>query len=237
MSFRFSYLLTMFAILVCCMSHSQNNIDDLIRLNKEYAKRSSLKMDIVYQGFASYHSKEPEDTQYGIVKKQGENIYNQIGQLESLHNEECNLIVDENAKMISIMKILSKADVPDLESVLDLIEKYMGKSKNIIQVKIDQTHKEYSIKIPGYSEYSEIRLVYDFKLWLVKKIILYYNQEESVVEGGKKEKPRLVITYKNIDTNPIFSKTEFKIERFVKRENDQYIGIGKYKGYKVISQI
>ena len=214
----------------------EGKIKDLVRLNKEYSKRDELSMIVVYQGYSSYTSREPMDTLYGIVKQQGENIYNQIGVLESLHNELCNVVVDEDDKTINIMKIISKSEAPELDKLMQLVEKYMNNSNSITQVTLDKIHREYRIVIPGNSEYSEIRIVYDYKNWLVKKMILYYSKEESVNQGGKKEKPRLVITYKDIVLHPTFMKNEFKLERFVKKEGDRYVGVGKYFDFKVISQ-
>ncbi|MFN5442754.1 MAG: hypothetical protein ACK48V_00840 [Crocinitomicaceae bacterium] len=230
-------LFTLFALLNFDCISQDNKSKDLVKLNKEYSKRSSIQMQTVYQGFSSYTSKDPVDTQYGIVKQQGENVYYQIGKLESLHNSECNVIVDEEDKMITLLKIVSKSESPDLEQVMGLVEKVTKNLNSVSLVTLDNSHREYRIVIPSNSEYSEVRIVYDFKLWLVKKIILYYTTPISVEEGGKKDKPRLVISYKHIDLDPTFSKSEFSIERFVKKVGDRYLGVGKYMGYKVMNQM
>ena len=238
MKYYYHFIVLFFITMIVFQGHGQESkVKDLIRLNHEYAKRNSLQMHVVYQGYSSYTSKEPVDTQYGIVKQQGENIYYQIGTLESLHNSECNVIVDEEDKMITLLKIISKSETPDLGQLMELVEKYAKNSTSISLVTLDNLHKEYRIVVPGNSEYSEIRIVYDYKQWFVKKMILYYDTPMSVTEGGKMDKPRLVISYKQKDVKPSFTKNEFSIDRFVKKEGDRYLGVGKYLGYKIMNQM
>jgi hypothetical protein len=210
---------------------------DIEKINKAYLKNTKLEMSMDYEAFSNYTSKEPVDRQVGVVKRDGDLLYNQLSSMESLHTTKYNIVVDNESKEIAIMAILNSKETPDYSNLLGDIEKFISMCKSVSEVVVGKQSRELRMIMPEASDYTQVFLTYDVKTYMVRKMVLFFRKEEQVTDNSPKESPRIEISYTNINLKPKFTKDEFTYERFVVKENSKYIGLGKYMNYNVMSQI
>jgi hypothetical protein len=80
--------------------------------------------------------------------------------------------------------------------------------------------------------YESIIISIDCRKHLLSKITLF-PKETAVPKIKGKATPRAEINYTAINLNPVFEKDLFNVKKYVKKEGNKYIAIGRYSKYRL----
>src|SRR5688500_12276178 len=96
------YILHILICLTVSPALSQDAKEDMRKMNASYLKHTDLSMGITYRVFANYKDETPIETSTGSYYQQGSNRYNRLNEIESVQNNECSLVIDNEEKVIVI---------------------------------------------------------------------------------------------------------------------------------------
>jgi len=104
---------------------------------------------------------------------------------------------------------------------------------------ISKTSAEYIFNIAEASEYSMIKLVFNRKSYFIESLELFYANEQDIDynKEGTKVKPRMLISYSDIKTNPVFDENTFSYLRFLKKKDGRLVCKEEYIGYTLFTQL
>jgi hypothetical protein len=194
-------------------------------------------MKITYELFQNKDTKIPFQKETGELKRDGDLQYSRIGNIEMVRSKNYITIADHGDKNISVLGLSAENENPvmktfmvDIENTLKICTKAEFKKEN-------STQNSYLLEMPS-EEYSQVKIVYNSKTFLIEKLIMFYLKEENLSEeeGGLKEAPRLEITYMNIDTSPKLKALEFTYDKFLEMKSGKLVCREAYKGYELIDQ-
>lgn len=213
-------LILCYLIASCSINLNAQKINsDLKKMAIKY--KSDFKMD-VEMNITYWDLSKSKEVSKGNVKRKGNNYYSNFEGRINLKNQHYNLIITENDKHIIYIPITSinKKNNHDLLPDSNLYE------KSIKLIKSDKYSSHYEISNPIYGMV-KIQLEVT-KTNILKKVKYFYQKSE---ESPIKE---IVITYKNVVFNPIFSTDDFSEKKYFSIVNNKLQPTPNYKGYKLI---
>ena len=209
------------------LSHTfaQNITTDLQKMNTTLSSSQNLKMVVDYSAGEIKDGKMiVSEANEGYYYKKGDNIRTKVNNTETIINSQYTLTVDDDSKMMIIMKTLSPGafTMPmDPEKALALAsgtnyEKKDGKL--IYQLLFDNAQLGIS----------EMKVSIDKQTYFPKELLLVLLEEDT--------KHYLQLVYKDVNTQATFSEQDFKVTPFVRSKNDTWVVTDRYKNYKLSVQ-
>ena len=199
-------------------------------------------MKVSYKLFPDYFATTPMTIELGDYKKQKKAVYYKLGSFETIQCDKYNLVVDHNQKSINVLEVINN-DV-DFNNNLqdDLIKNMENTLKYCSKIEfkeISKTSAEYIFNIAEASEYSMIKLVFNRKSYFIESLELFYANEQDIDynKEGTKVKPRMLISYSDIKTNPVFDENTFSYLRFLKKKDGRLVCKEEYIGYTLFTQL
>jgi hypothetical protein len=118
------------------------------------------------------------------------------------------------------------------------LEKTLDKCKKVEFIKGSKIN-QYILEFPEGSEYKSVKVSFYNKTFFLQKLEFFYSQPMSLENNvkGAKEKPKLVVTYNNIDTNPKAEDSLFNYSSYLKKVNGKFELLENYKKYAFINQL
>jgi hypothetical protein len=229
-------VLLFFMLLSSLIVSAQNVKEEIKKINAAFENTSSISMDISYAAFSNYYSTKPLETTRGSFKKNGNNYWSKMEEVEMCQNEKCMIYADNEEKQIIISNPPGKPKGKELYMNLDTLMKYEFKSQIKTFGSFNRITFEYNDQ-DGLREYSKMDIYYDTKTYFINKCVLFYAEEMSTdqEEKGPMDKPRLEISYTNIS----FSETDksiFSESNYFLQSGNKISGKGIYKNFEIIDQ-
>lgn len=228
-------LLYIFFILICLsgVNQAQDAKSDFTKINLRYNESKNLNMKVCYELFQDYTSIVPFQKMDGLVKRKGDNMIYKLGPLEVMHNKRFEVIANDEFKQIAMLEHKTKLFEWDeklfltrFDQTLQVYEKVNFSSKKNAGV--------YDIKTKG-GQFTRIIIEFDKKTYAINKMVLYYRDAQILNEygTGKKDTPRIEITYSDINLNANLPDGDFSESKYVAYSGGKYTCTSPYKGYKL----
>jgi hypothetical protein len=216
--------------------NSQTAKEDFAKINNAYVNNSQLSMKVKYELYKNNLAKEVFQVETGEIKRNGNNKYTKIGNIETIENDKYRVIVDHDDKNISLLSTITVADetpkkeelyLVNLEKMLAICSKVEFKEENKVQ-------NSYLLMLPN-EEYSEIKIIVNKKTFFIEKMILYYSKEQNIEdkEDGSKEPPRMEISYYDFNLKPQYTDADFTYYKFLEKRNGKLLATPAFKTYTV----
>ena len=177
--------------------------EDFIKINEAYKNAPNLSAKIQYQLFANYTTNYITQKEDGEIKKQGDMLYSKIGKIESIKSASYLLVVDEEEKILQLTAVDKKEKKGKKEEALfSNPEEYLKLCDKVEFKKVNELQDSYTLSDCSLSDYQKITIIYNKQTHFIEKMILYYSEGQSIIEGDnvKKEAERVTANA----TKPIF---------------------------------
>jgi hypothetical protein len=208
-------------------------IDVIKKVNDTYAQSKSFQIITRYDYFANYTTLEVKETKEGILKKDGKQVYNKVGDLERLETKKLKIIANNEEKLLVVQPN------QDIEAqsgyIMDMeLEKILAQAKDI---RLEDKGTYWFISIASaVDEITQINIAVEKNIYFISKVIIYYRNPIKIDEednDGLDEIPRLEITYK-VDFKPKFSKNDFSENKYIKSRGNKKQPSDDFKDYQFI---
>ncbi len=219
-------------LLLCSFFLSAQNINhDLEKINALFLHAPQFSMKVEYILYEDHSTSKVYKKETADIKRNKEERYMQIGELENISTATYNLMVDHESKVITLLPPVKtfpvNVTVVNIDSLKGVCEKYYFKKQ-------DQQYGAYWFELNEYSEYEKVMLNFNLETYLINKIVLFIR-EEDISEDESAEKvasPRMEIIYKEF--NKGLKKQEmadFSLDKFLKKKGNNFILNEAYAGY------
>jgi hypothetical protein len=219
-------------LLIVSFGHAQDIKKDCLKINQKYnaTKKVSMKMD--YTLYANYTTITPFQKEKGEMKRNDELMSYKVGPIETVRTEKYELVIDNDEQVIAMMEHHTKLFSWDEKMYVGNLDKILPYCESTSYTEEKDNQGCYDIKMKS-GEYSRAKLYFDKKTFFITKLILFYRKETILNQDGvgKKEKPRLEITYTDIQESPVFAANEFSESKYVVKGGKNFKCIEKYKDY------
>ncbi len=222
-------LLIFFYSVVC---QGQDIRSDLKQINRNYYQNPNClfyKVKILY-----YDVLDPSDIYDSLAAKyykQNLNIYMDLDEMEMLLNEEYHIIADNKYKNLLVSK---NAIQKPTNYSLDIIDTLIFSNNYSIKlVNVDNSTVEILLSFENSVVMDSAIIKYDKNNYFINELILYYKHS-GIFHQEDFEFFKPVIHIHFIEQKFITYQPElFHIDRYVLKQDSQYVGKGKYKNYTV----
>jgi hypothetical protein len=232
------FFLYILLFLSAVQGYGQNARTDMGKLNASYARHKDLSMGITYHVYANHRDADPIETSAGSYFQRGSDRYNRLNEIESVQNNECSIVIDNEEKFIAIGNPVKytagKIATTEMDTVLDHYA-------SVTYIDNQGVQKGYSFKIKPKvpSEYERIDVFFNSKTWMVERMVYYYRDKQQLIKTNQdaaEEKPRLEVIFSNIKFEAGSDSKFYSESRFVHKKDGKYFPAGAYAGYKIINQ-
>lgn len=218
---------------------AQNPSADFKKINLAFLN-TNFSADTKYSLYKNTTDKIALQTETGYYKYNAisHKSIMKLGEYTILSSNEYTLTVNSEEKEILFSKIQKKKSGNDIsmsntEVVLMLVDTLVKYSKGIQYKQINDNEGEY-LFIPGYGEYSKVRIRFSLKNYLITELEFFYKKNYKYLDKtGKEAKPRLEIFYSNIIVNPGFNNDDFSYNKYISEKGGELILTPEYKYYKL----
>lgn len=218
------------------MVAAQNADSDFKKINEAYLTNKNISMKIVYEIFKDYKSSKPFKSESGELKQNGFLQYKRTGNIETIQTTKYFLSVNHDQKVISLSSLHVVDTVNFLSQFYDpkVVSYYLAKCKE------KKFHKENSRLNSYYLEMADsnqdaIKIYFNSKTFFVEKLVMYFRRKINVEQNsdGVKQRPRIEITYYDIELNKTYKLEEFAYDKFLYQKGVKWLAKQQYEAYKV----
>lgn len=223
-----------FFILVYLFSGASKSINaqdfksDLLKTQGLYSQSANFYCEINVSVFEKKDSKKPAEKFNVILKKQKENYWYSMGDIEMLYCEKYAIYLNRaNKDMIYSIrnsKQTIKMPVPDMIKTIDSL---LHNSDSVVYHGVLNGHfKKYSV----YTQKSLIlktEVVFDSDTGIISQMIYYYDLKKNA------EAEMVVIDYVNSSFSRAFPENDFSENKYIKKSKGGIIPAGNYSGYSI----
>jgi hypothetical protein len=228
-------ILTVLFLAAALTAPAQTIAEAFRKVNETYSKTPSISMQVHYRLFSDYTATVPFESNDGVFFRNGNSFYSSLLGITTVQNKNVRISVSENDKTIIVSDPSEKGKNPstiEIDSMLarcsssELRNEENGSRRCIL----------FFDKSP-FSEFDRIEILIGSNNF-VTKIILFYREAvklDETIPGMKKEKPRLEISYSDIDTSPSFPENKFSEKPFVQLKGKEYSPSPAYSAYRILN--
>ncbi|MBI4929916.1 MAG: hypothetical protein HY841_04075 [Bacteroidetes bacterium] len=240
---RLLYLLFFSAAAVCMSFFPERAWKNITRdefekastlLESFYSKYTILSMTVTHASYKNYTTEVPYEQVTGYFRMNKNSYHNFLMGVETLQNEKFKITVDSSRKLILVKNPdnLGEGGIKDIVKFnYELSHSYITGYKTT-DVKSGKIYRaEFNEKLP-YTAY-EMDISDE---GLLRQLVIYYREEypsDAADEKSVKTKPRLSITYSQVNKAPIFSKDEFDHNKYITVSSKGFLPANKFNDYKV----
>jgi hypothetical protein len=219
---------------------------DLDLIRRRYEKPNSFELKIAYKAFEDYQTTRVQDQTEAVYIKKGNLFYTKVYSVETLYSDQYVMAADHEEKLFMIDRRPKSAgpgeiEATGMESVIDELAAAVAQAGPVI------ARKEYSESPGGVAThsiwfnqgpYTRQEISFQKSSYLLKKITLYYREDQEMEEGGPLTKPRLEMEYLKFVESPALPADFFSESRFVAIVPNKRLTLNaKYADYKVINHL
>ena len=216
----------------CCIAFGQLKYDraDFERINKAYAKLTSLQTELDYVYYSSHSSKTPGETLKAVLSIKGSFYHYRLGEVETLYTPTLTIIADHEERQIMLDKSHTLARDILFGANLDTLLRVCHR--------IQTTYPSAGIKkyelYAHLAETERIDIYFNTTTFLMQRVVLFYNEPLNLEYGGTGEKPRLELVYRQQNPQPSFANGLFDSARFVQKTGQRYVSASAFRNYQII---
>lgn len=171
-------------------------------------------MDMTYSLYVNPVTNTAYEIKNGSVRRSTEGQDLRIGNLEILSNKKYNITVDHSSKVIIVQFAAKKSKQTPLPVNFDSAQRLF---KSIEFFKKSPTEYGYHLQ-SDFSEYEKIDVLFNPSNFYLEKLVLVQRKPVAINEldkNEKKDKQRLEISCRNINTSLFISPDEFAEKKYV----------------------
>lgn len=227
--------ITMIALLLAFSLNSQTVAEVFKEVNAKYAKTENLSMDIRYEVFQNYSAPVSYESSSGSFVKQGSYYFSSLLGITTVQNKKYALSVSENDRMIVVSNPTKVGKAPSQVETDSLLKRCT--STEVKKTTGGSTVCVLHFENAPFSEFDRIEIEVGTNSFITS-MTLYYRQEVSLNESDpqlKKEKPKLVITYSNINTSPVIKTDQFSERKYIIDNGGKITGTPAYSNYRILN--
>lgn len=237
---KFSHYLIWFSVFIIFFSANKKDnaelIKDIQKINNNFFDNKHVSFKISYLLFENYTSTKVFEQKEGFyLRNDNEHLTNIDGFLY-VYLKDMLLVVDSSSKTILIGNPV-KFDAKSL-NLFPISGKtnYYSKIDVISDNEKSKTVK-FNIASNIVSPTNSVMITYNKSNFFVNKIVLYFREKVTLDDKAKtKTQLRLEIILNNYVNDKNLSFQSISASQYIQKSNQSYIGIGKYKNYKVLDQ-
>jgi len=212
--------------------------EDFARINANILGAAKLLVETEYKVFPNHYSQTPKEVSHGIMKQDGNKIYQQIASLQALISNKMSIHMDTVEKLMVISNPVKLESQRTEALKVDLLSS-LSKCKRIQYTEVDKTIGMYTLEFKDNveTEFDKCEFYFNRLSFLPYRLVLYYDEEMDMNDDKrevKNETPRLEITFIKIETSPVFRDSDFDETRFIKQRGNKLLVASLYKGYRLI---
>lgn len=235
---RYSFFCIILISIMPLFLKAQNAIEDIQKINNAYLLNNQFSMRIVVSGFEDKDSKKAFEVEEGFAKRNGELSHVKLGDIESIKSRKLLLSIDHKNKVIVISEsVLQNGKLPsDMASSLQVLLDYCEK---VSYIDVSKKVGKYVLNIPSYT-YEQFEFEFNKTNYFLEKLVMIMNSklsEETSANVAEKQKVKLIIEYKNINTQPEFNNQEFTTWKYIYKDGNEYRSTEEFKEYAIINQL
>lgn len=235
---RYSFLCIIVISIMPLLLKAQNAIEDIKKINNAYLLNNQFSMQMVVSGYEGKDSKNAFEEEEGFANRNGELLHVKLGDFESVKTRKLLLSIDHKNKIIVISEpVLQNGKLPgDMASSLKVLLDYCEK---VSYKDVSKKVGKYVMDIPTYT-YEQFEFEFNKDNYFLEKLVMIMNSklsEETSAKLTEKQKVKLVIEYKNINTQPEFNNQEFTSWKYIYKDGNEYRSTEEYKEYAIINQL
>lgn len=205
--------IVIFIVSAFTLSASLSPENELELINKSYFDLNSFQMNFTHTLYDNQNMRKVLEKKEGVYIKSNTNTYQRTLNTEVLITKGYHIIISHDEKLISVGKYITPQSIT-LDNLPEELSSDLGKINGGKVSKL--TNEENELTLPGESgTYSEIKLRYNSKSYLINAIHYNFNGNDMLKELGFKEPPYLVISCKNQKLNKNINKDIFNEKRYL----------------------
>lgn len=214
---------------------SQTVAEVLKQVNAKYSETENLSMDMRYELFANYTAPLPYESSNGSYVKQGSYYFSSLLGITTMQNKKYSLSVSETDQMIVVSNPVKAGKAPSLVETDSLLKRCTSTEvkKTAEGVTVCVLHFENA----PFCEFDRIEIEVGTNSFITS-MTLFYREAVSLNESDpqlKKEKPKLVIVYSNINTSPVIKADQFSERKYIIDNGEKITGTPAYSNYRILN--
>lgn len=232
---RRTIFLSVATLLLVTLTNAQTVSEVFEKTNKAYSDAENISMNIQYDLYSNYTSNAPYESSSGTYIKQGNSYYSNLLGITTIQNKKYKLSISNDEKIIIVGDPVKTGKAPSVVETDTLLKQCS--STEVRKTTEGSTVCVLHFEQVPFSEFDRIEIETS-KNGFVTKMVLYYREAISLDETNpqlKKEKPRLVITYSNINTNPTIKPDQFSEKPYISDNGKQITGTPAYSTYRILN--
>jgi len=208
----------------------ENAANELIQINKRIMKNNKYSFNVNYTSFREHNETSAYESIYGIVIRDGINLYSKVNGALTIQNKKLRIVIDSAKQFIKITDPLEGQD-PNF-NMNDYV-KVMGVCKSVKRKEQDKVIAyRFEPKATSGIVAQEIYMGEDF----MNKSVIYYANEHNVRENNKiisqTVYPRLEINISNFKKLDKINIDTFNTDNIIILNKKQIELKEKYKTFK-----
>ena len=219
-------------------AQAQTNATDFLHQVADYYQGlSTLEMQVDYLIYEDHQTAVAQEKAKGTYLRNGENYFLKHYGVTMLLEDAVVLILDDSSKTI----ILSH-NYQDIDQPTDQIGQYLNMYEEVEELEAPAGFRTLKLTLRKdlNLEVDQVVLTADASNHQVQKMTLFYRKAFDVGDDPRQPKlrqPRMEMVYRHFDDNPSFAAKQFRIDRYVaKNQNGELVLTSPYQDYEFIHQ-
>lgn len=231
----FRTVITAIVLFITAVLPAQQLKEDVRKVNETYAKTKTVSMKIHYRLFQNYATAIPFEDKTGTFIRQGQNYFSQLLGITTVQNGSVKLSVSDADKTIIVSDADRKIAAPSNVMIDSLIKRCskveftdLGEGRKLYRLRFEKT---------AFFEYDMIDLQFGSN-YFIEKIVLFYREAVVLDETAgnmKKEKPKLEISYSEINTQPVVAADQFSETKYIRKSGKTFVPATAFANWKVLN--
>lgn len=202
---------------------------EIEKINRRYTALTQLHTEVDYVMYATHTSTKPIDTQRATLSRSGDLYLYKLGPIETLTTPQYSITVDYEDQELIMDKVRKKPSETligwDTNTALAACDKVLVSSSSST---VGQTLIRMDLPLP---EVEQFDLRFNAATHMLQRVTLYYRDSEEWEDGQGETKARMQIIYHSQNTNPVFAKDLFLLDRFVRKVNGVFVPAPAFKDF------
>jgi hypothetical protein len=208
---------------------------DFALTNAAYSKLKSYRMAVHYRLYTNYTTTTAFESSDGAYIRQDNNIYSSLLGIVTLQNKQAKLTVNSASKTIVVANPDQLTAAP---SNLQL-DSSLKRCTSIDFVDLGEGRKRYVLHFDRTPFFEYDRMELEFRNdHLLERLVFYYREAVNLDETNatlKKEKPRLEISFSDIDLAPTLAADQFSEQAYILMQGKKILPASAYSDYRVLN--
>jgi hypothetical protein len=215
------------------LGFSQDLKTDVALINKAYREIEKMSVDLQINMYEDYHTQKVYYSQSGLIIKNNKSTYQKFDNTECINTPFYSVMVDQDENEVVYAPRKTNFEVDDPKISINLDSAFLF-CKSYIYKKISKDLSFYSLTmISSYPDYNQISFYFNPKTKLIEKLVFYCEEDDISIdnEQEKLSKSRIEINYREINTRPSLSPSDFTYEKYLSKSGSSFVLKEQFKNY------